>query len=236
MPVAPEERALLAESLGFADYAALMAKLDAHREIVEEQFDEIFANKVNGQGGCGVAEDSAASWVWSSALADDSAGEELHRAPRRTRFHRSGRLARAPDERLEFVALRRLAREKPRALRHRRAARAGSGAVDRAARAARRHDHASLRPARSGEPARRLSRVADRISGGAGSRAVGARRLALGGGLPDPASATARRTARRRSHREPVRLAGIQAVAACAHRRRRWRRAADGPAASRASG
>ena len=77
MPVAPEERALLAESLGFADYAALMAKLDAHREIAEGQFDEIFANKMNGQGGRGVAEDSAASWIWSSALADDSAGEEL---------------------------------------------------------------------------------------------------------------------------------------------------------------
>lgn len=77
MPVAPDERALLAESLGFADYAALMTKLDAHRELVEEQFDEIFADKVSGQGGCGVAEDSAASWIWSSALADDSAGEEL---------------------------------------------------------------------------------------------------------------------------------------------------------------
>jgi len=32
---------------------------------------------VSGQGGCGVAEDSAASWIWSSALADDSAQEEL---------------------------------------------------------------------------------------------------------------------------------------------------------------
>lgn len=77
MPVAPEERARLAKSLGFADYAALMATLDAHREAAEQQFDAIFADKVNGHGGCGVAEDSAASWIWSSALADDSAGEEL---------------------------------------------------------------------------------------------------------------------------------------------------------------
>jgi glutamate-ammonia-ligase adenylyltransferase len=77
MPVAPEERARLAESLGFADYAALMATLDAHREAVEEQFDEIFADKVSGQGGCGVPDDSVASWVWSSALGDESASEEL---------------------------------------------------------------------------------------------------------------------------------------------------------------
>ncbi|KND54769.1 Glutamate-ammonia-ligase adenylyltransferase [Candidatus Paraburkholderia kirkii] len=77
MPVADDERALLAKSLGFADYAALMKTLDAHRELVEQQFDAIFADKVSGQGGCGVAEDSTASWIWSSALADESAQEEL---------------------------------------------------------------------------------------------------------------------------------------------------------------
>ncbi len=77
MPVADDERLLLARSLGFADYAALMAKLDAHRNFVEQQFDEIFADKVGGENGCGVAEDSAASQIWSSALADDSAQEEL---------------------------------------------------------------------------------------------------------------------------------------------------------------
>ncbi|VXB54326.1 Glutamine synthetase adenylyl-L-tyrosine phosphorylase / Glutamine synthetase adenylyl transferase [Burkholderia sp. 8Y] len=77
MPVADDERALLAASLGFADYAALMATLDGHREFVEQQFDAIFADKVSGERGCGVAEDSAASWIWSSALADDSAQEEL---------------------------------------------------------------------------------------------------------------------------------------------------------------
>ncbi|WP_244814386.1 bifunctional [glutamate--ammonia ligase]-adenylyl-L-tyrosine phosphorylase/[glutamate--ammonia-ligase] adenylyltransferase [Caballeronia sp. Lep1P3] len=77
MPVADDERALLASSLGFADYAALMATLDAHREFVEQQFDAIFADKVSGENGCGVAEDSAASWIWSSALADDSAQDEL---------------------------------------------------------------------------------------------------------------------------------------------------------------
>jgi glutamate-ammonia-ligase adenylyltransferase len=77
MPVDPEERAALAHAMGFDDYAALMAKLDAHRELVEQQFDQIFADKVNGRDGCGAPEDGAAVWVWSSALIDDSADEAL---------------------------------------------------------------------------------------------------------------------------------------------------------------
>ena len=77
MPVDPEERAALARAMGFDDYAALMAKLDAHREMVEQQFDQIFADKVNGRDGCGAPEDGAAVWVWSSALADDSADAAL---------------------------------------------------------------------------------------------------------------------------------------------------------------
>ncbi|GAB2908285.1 bifunctional [glutamate--ammonia ligase]-adenylyl-L-tyrosine phosphorylase/[glutamate--ammonia-ligase] adenylyltransferase [Paraburkholderia jirisanensis] len=77
MPVDVEERAALAGSMGFPDYAALMVVLDAHRERVEQQFDQIFADKVNGDGGCGAPEDGTAAWVWSSALADESAGEAL---------------------------------------------------------------------------------------------------------------------------------------------------------------
>jgi [glutamine synthetase] adenylyltransferase / [glutamine synthetase]-adenylyl-L-tyrosine phosphorylase len=77
MPIADDERLLLAKSLGFADYAALMDKLNTHREFVEQQFDAIFADKIGGENGCGVSEDSAASWIWSSALADESAQDEL---------------------------------------------------------------------------------------------------------------------------------------------------------------
>ena len=77
MPVAPDDRAVLANVMGFADYPALTDALEAHRARVEHQFDQIFADKVKGDGGCAVAEDSAASWVWSSALADDSAEEQL---------------------------------------------------------------------------------------------------------------------------------------------------------------
>ncbi|MDE1183379.1 bifunctional [glutamate--ammonia ligase]-adenylyl-L-tyrosine phosphorylase/[glutamate--ammonia-ligase] adenylyltransferase [Paraburkholderia sp.] len=77
MPVDPDERELLAKAMRCADYAALMAKLDAHREMVERQFDQIFADKVGGRDGCAVPEDGAAAWVWSSALADDSADDAL---------------------------------------------------------------------------------------------------------------------------------------------------------------
>jgi glutamate-ammonia-ligase adenylyltransferase len=78
MPVDPDERAALAHAMRFDDYAALMTKLDAHRELVEQQFDQIFADKVSGRDGCGAPEDGAAAWVWSSALADDSADAALH--------------------------------------------------------------------------------------------------------------------------------------------------------------
>ncbi|APR36889.1 bifunctional [glutamate--ammonia ligase]-adenylyl-L-tyrosine phosphorylase/[glutamate--ammonia-ligase] adenylyltransferase [Paraburkholderia sp. SOS3] len=77
MPVDDDERAGLAQSMGFADYAALMATLDSHRERVEQQFDQIFADKANGEGGRTADDGGAAAWVWSSALADESAGDTL---------------------------------------------------------------------------------------------------------------------------------------------------------------
>jgi glutamate-ammonia-ligase adenylyltransferase len=77
MPVDPDERAHLAASLGFADYAELMAKLDSYRERVQAQFDQIFADKTGCDGSQGVAEDSAATWIWSDALEDDSASDAL---------------------------------------------------------------------------------------------------------------------------------------------------------------
>jgi [glutamine synthetase] adenylyltransferase / [glutamine synthetase]-adenylyl-L-tyrosine phosphorylase len=77
MPVAEDDRTVLAGVMGFVDYAALTAALEAHRGKVEHQFDQIFADKVNGDGGCGVADDSVAMWVWSTALTDESADEEM---------------------------------------------------------------------------------------------------------------------------------------------------------------
>ncbi|WP_027211730.1 bifunctional [glutamate--ammonia ligase]-adenylyl-L-tyrosine phosphorylase/[glutamate--ammonia-ligase] adenylyltransferase [Burkholderia sp. WSM2232] len=77
IPVDREERAALAHAMGCDDYPMLLARLDAHREFVEQQFDQIFADKVSGRDGCGAPEDGAAVWVWSSALADDSAEDAL---------------------------------------------------------------------------------------------------------------------------------------------------------------
>lgn len=75
MPVDPAERAALAASLGFADYAALIDRLDQHRAFVEAQFDQVFADKADG--GARREDDQAAGCIWSGALADDSADEAL---------------------------------------------------------------------------------------------------------------------------------------------------------------
>ncbi|MHA7152022.1 bifunctional [glutamate--ammonia ligase]-adenylyl-L-tyrosine phosphorylase/[glutamate--ammonia-ligase] adenylyltransferase, partial [Burkholderia pseudomallei] len=73
MPVDPAERAALAASLGFADYAALIDRLDQHRAFVEAQFDQVFADKADG--GARREDDQAAGCIWSGALADDGADE-----------------------------------------------------------------------------------------------------------------------------------------------------------------
>ncbi|TDV14323.1 bifunctional [glutamate--ammonia ligase]-adenylyl-L-tyrosine phosphorylase/[glutamate--ammonia-ligase] adenylyltransferase [Paraburkholderia caballeronis] len=77
MPVDDAERHALAGAMGFDGYPALLAELDAHRDRVERQFDQIFADKVNGDGGCAAPEDGAAAWVWSGALAEDGGDDAL---------------------------------------------------------------------------------------------------------------------------------------------------------------
>lgn len=75
MPVDDGERARLAASLGFPDYAALVDKLDGYREFVEAQFDQIFADKTRANGGA--AEDGTAAGIWGSALDDEAACDGL---------------------------------------------------------------------------------------------------------------------------------------------------------------
>lgn len=79
LPVDADERARLAETMGFADFAALAAVLDDHRERVEAQFDQIFADKAgsHAQG----AENAGAQAVragelWNSGLEDEAADEQ----------------------------------------------------------------------------------------------------------------------------------------------------------------
>ena len=73
LPVDADERAQLAGSMRFPDFAALLTVLDGHRERVEWQFDQIFADKASGRGPGGDA--VRAGELWGSALEDDSGSE-----------------------------------------------------------------------------------------------------------------------------------------------------------------
>ncbi len=76
LPVDPGERAALAGSMGFADFAALSTVLEGHRERVEAQFDQIFADKA-GTPPAGAADAVRASELWGNALEDSAADEEI---------------------------------------------------------------------------------------------------------------------------------------------------------------
>ncbi|CAB3640240.1 bifunctional [glutamate--ammonia ligase]-adenylyl-L-tyrosine phosphorylase/[glutamate--ammonia-ligase] adenylyltransferase [Trinickia soli] len=80
LPVDAEERARLAASLGFADYAALAAVLEGHRERVEAQFDQIFADKASASQSAAAARGGdamRAGELWSSALEDEAQDEAV---------------------------------------------------------------------------------------------------------------------------------------------------------------
>jgi glutamate-ammonia-ligase adenylyltransferase len=77
MPVDPDERARLAASLGFAGYDALLRALNEHRDHVERQFDKAFSDKRNGNGNGREERLESSAWIWSSALAEENADEEL---------------------------------------------------------------------------------------------------------------------------------------------------------------
>ena len=76
MPVDEDERHALAASMGFDGYPALLAVLDAHRDKVRRQFDQIFADKAKGDGSAS-PEHSAAACIWSAALAEDGTDDVL---------------------------------------------------------------------------------------------------------------------------------------------------------------
>jgi len=128
LPVDDDERARLAASLGFADYAELRDVLDGHRERVEAQFDQIFADKARANGlaaGAG-GRDARAGELWSSALEveddtqDETAVARLSAAgfgdatevyARLSAVRRSSRYQRLPErnrERFDKIAARAL--------------------------------------------------------------------------------------------------------------------------------
>jgi len=81
IPVDDAERSALAQAMGYDDYAALASALNAHRDRVEQQFAQIFADKSasathDEDGRRQHAEEGAAAWLWSEALAEDGEGDE----------------------------------------------------------------------------------------------------------------------------------------------------------------
>ena len=71
LPSSPEDQATVARSMGFADYAAMMAVLNEHRARVSTQFNGVFGESE------GCAKESPAIALWADALDDDTALERL---------------------------------------------------------------------------------------------------------------------------------------------------------------
>jgi [glutamine synthetase] adenylyltransferase / [glutamine synthetase]-adenylyl-L-tyrosine phosphorylase len=74
IPEDPQDRALIAEAMGFADYAALDAELESHREVVSRHFDAIFAGARSEDD-----TDRASSDVWLGTLSAEDATGHLDR-------------------------------------------------------------------------------------------------------------------------------------------------------------
>ena len=76
LPRSPEHRALIAESMDFPDYAALLAELDRHRTVVQEAFNALFES--NAQREAPVAPGLIASLSDPQATPElESVAEEL---------------------------------------------------------------------------------------------------------------------------------------------------------------
>jgi len=68
IPVDDANRALLAEGMGYADYAALLAELDIHRERVSRHFSQIFTTR---------QDEVADSQFWNDDINTESLGSAL---------------------------------------------------------------------------------------------------------------------------------------------------------------
>jgi glutamate-ammonia-ligase adenylyltransferase len=72
LPVDPALRLKLAQAMGYGDYASFYQALEAHRQNVEQEFDQIFADKAE-TGPIETRDGSEASdfdWIWCDALGD----------------------------------------------------------------------------------------------------------------------------------------------------------------------
>jgi glutamate-ammonia-ligase adenylyltransferase len=71
LPATDEDRLLIARSMGFTDWTGLMAGLDAHRQIVNAQFEGVFGEPEEHPP------ESPAIALWSDALDEDTARARL---------------------------------------------------------------------------------------------------------------------------------------------------------------
>ena len=71
LPSSAEDQTIVARSMGFADYPAMMQVLDQHRAKVSAQFEGVFGES----GGC--AKESPAIALWNDGFDDDTAIEKL---------------------------------------------------------------------------------------------------------------------------------------------------------------
>ena len=70
MPRSEEQQAVIAEAMGFADYASLTAALDAHRAVVQQTFNALFENANQG----GSTETQLAAWLFDPQATPDPEG------------------------------------------------------------------------------------------------------------------------------------------------------------------
>ncbi|MBN4665582.1 bifunctional [glutamate--ammonia ligase]-adenylyl-L-tyrosine phosphorylase/[glutamate--ammonia-ligase] adenylyltransferase [Pandoraea nosoerga] len=83
LPAPGDDRLAVARAMGFADEATFMTVLDEHREFVAAQFDEIFADKANGNGqkggraSTGAGDCECPPELWSECLADEAQTGDL---------------------------------------------------------------------------------------------------------------------------------------------------------------
>ncbi|HYW03251.1 MAG TPA: bifunctional [glutamate--ammonia ligase]-adenylyl-L-tyrosine phosphorylase/[glutamate--ammonia-ligase] adenylyltransferase [Gammaproteobacteria bacterium] len=79
LPADPVERARLAFAMGYREWATLAAELDAHRQRIQEQFDQVFASPQTAQEEeAGGARDL--ELLWAGGLAEAEGREVLQRA------------------------------------------------------------------------------------------------------------------------------------------------------------
>ena len=69
LPVDGADQASIAAAMGFGGYGEFMARLDAHRDSVSQQFDGVFAGPVQGQHACAP--------LWSGELDEEASHERL---------------------------------------------------------------------------------------------------------------------------------------------------------------